>query len=53
VPERGATLGNFGAAAITESESWVTVCEGVWNDEIRRRGAEGALFLARVRWPEK
>ena len=48
IPERGATLGNFGAAAITENESWVTVSEGIWNDGARRRGAEGATFLARV-----
>ncbi len=50
VPERGATLGNFGAAAIDADQSWVTVAEGVWNDEARRRGAEGAVFVARVLW---
>jgi hypothetical protein len=50
VPERGATLGNFGAAAINEHESWITVAEGVWNDDARRRGARGALFVARVLW---
>jgi hypothetical protein len=50
MPERGATLGNFGAAAITEKESWVTDSEGVWNDDIRKRGAQGATFLARVIW---
>lgn len=50
VPERGATLGNFGAAAINKNESWITVAEGVWNDEARRRGARGALFVARVLW---
>src|SRR5439155_26923249 len=27
IPERGGELGNFGAAAITEKESWVTVAE--------------------------
>ncbi len=48
LPERGATLGNFGAASITESESWVTVAEGIWNDDARRRGGEGAVLLARV-----
>ncbi len=50
VPERGATLGNFGAAPINRHESWVTVAEGVWNDDARRRGATGAVFLARVEW---
>jgi lysophospholipase L1-like esterase len=50
VPERGAELGNFGAAAITDRESWVTVAEGVWDDGARRRGAKGAVFAARVLW---
>ena len=50
VPERGATLGNFGAANISPHESWVTVAEGIWNDDARRRGAEGALFIARILW---
>lgn len=50
VPERGATLGNFGAAAITPDESWVTDAEGIWDAAARKRGATGATFLARVRW---
>lgn len=50
VPERGATLGNFGAAPIDENESWVTVAEGVFNEEARKRGAKGAVFVARVKW---
>ena len=52
VPERGAELGNFGAVAIAERESWVTVAEGVWSDEARRRGAKGAVFVARVVWED-
>ena len=52
VPERGATLGNFGAARINRNESWVTVCEGIWSDDARKRGATGALFIARVIWSE-
>lgn len=52
VPERGATLGNFGAAAIDQSQSWVTVAEGVFNDESRRRGATGATYVARVIWSD-
>jgi hypothetical protein len=50
IPERGATLGNFGATVINERESWVTVAEGVWNDAARQRGADGSLFVARVLW---
>ncbi|MBN2310736.1 MAG: exo-alpha-sialidase [Candidatus Hydrogenedentes bacterium] len=49
VPERGATLGNFGAAPINERESWVTVSEGMWGPA-RERGAEGCTFVARVIW---
>ncbi len=53
VPERGATLGNFGAAAITAGESWVTVSEGIFGKArpmAHKRGATGALFVARVIW---
>jgi len=50
IPERGGELGNFGAAAIDQSQSWVTVSEGVWSDDARRRGAKGATFVARIIW---
>ncbi|HOH29455.1 MAG TPA: sialidase family protein [Candidatus Hydrogenedentes bacterium] len=50
IPERGATLGNFGASRINAYESWITVGEGIWNDEIRARGAKGSLYLARIVW---
>jgi len=52
IPERGATLGNFGAAPINAHESWVTVGEGIWNDDMRARGARGALYIARIKWAE-
>jgi hypothetical protein len=50
IPERGATFGNFGAAAMTSHESWVTEAEGVWDDKARQRGAEGRVFVARIKW---
>lgn len=50
VPERGAELGNFGAAAISAAESWVTVSEGMFMKDSRQRGAEGATFVARIVW---
>ncbi len=50
VPERGAELGNFGANAINESESWITVSEGMFMKDSAKRGAEGATFVARVLW---
>ncbi len=50
VPERGADLGNFGVAAISAHESWVTVSEGVFAKGARERGATGATFVARILW---
>jgi hypothetical protein len=50
IAERGATLGNFGAAAIDATQSWVTVSEGIWSDDARKRGAKGATFVARILW---
>ncbi len=53
IPEHGVPLGNFGAAAITENESWVTVSEFMWpdwNEDARKRGAAGKTFVARVIW---
>jgi hypothetical protein len=49
IPESGATMGNFGAAAITAGESWVTVGEGMFG-EAKQRGAAGRVFAARVLW---
>lgn len=50
IPERGGELGNFGATAMNAQESWITVSEGVWNDDARQRGAKGATFVARIIW---
>ncbi len=49
VPERGATLGNFGVAKVSRSESWVTVGEGNVNAQAIKLGADGSLFLVRVK----
>lgn len=50
IPERGGELGNFGANAVNARESWVTVSEGLWSDESRRRGARGATLVAHILW---
>jgi hypothetical protein len=50
IPERGAALGNFGAAAVTREESWVTDAEFITGTRRDPRGADGSVFLARVRW---
>ncbi len=48
VPERGATLGNFGVTSVSDTEAWVTVGEGNVDGEAGKHGADGSLFLARV-----
>lgn len=50
VPERGAEMGNFGCARISEDESWVTVSEGMFMKDSAKRGAKGATFVARILW---
>ncbi len=50
LPERGVMLGNFGAAAITPTESWVTDAEFIVADKPHARGADGSVFSARVKW---
>ena len=50
IPERGATLGNSGAANVTLNESWVTVSKGIWNEDALDRGAKGDTFIARILW---
>jgi hypothetical protein len=50
IPERGGELGNFNANEVDAGQSWVTVSEGVWTDDQRRRGAKGATFVARILW---
>jgi hypothetical protein len=51
IPERGMMLGNFGAAAITENEWWVTDSEYVnisAGHKPSPRGGDGSTFVARV-----
>lgn len=53
IPEHGAPMGNFGAAKISETESWVTVSEFMWpawNETARKKGAAGRTFVARIIW---
>jgi len=53
IPERGVMLGNFGASAITENESWVTDAEYMIGDEPHSRGANGTVWVSRVIWSKK
>lgn len=53
IPERGAMLGNFGASAITSEESWVTDAEFMVGDKPNPRGADGSVWVARVKWSRK
>ncbi len=53
IPERGLMLGNFGADAITEHESWVTDAEFLWYRaglKPTAKGGNGSVWVARVQW---
>lgn len=49
IPERGGEFGNFGVNVVRQDEAWITVGEGIWSEENRRRGALGALFVVEAR----
>jgi hypothetical protein len=59
LPERGAMMGNFGAAAITPQEWWITVGENLIPQRTAQRtrpdprGADGSVLLGRLIWPKK
>lgn len=50
LPERGVMLGNFGAASITADESWVTDAEYMFGTAPHPKGADGTVWLGRVKW---
>ena len=50
LPERGVMLGNFGAAAISPHESWVTDAEFLVSDKPHPNGADDTVWLGRVKW---
>ena len=52
MPERGVMLGNFGAAAVDENETWVTDSEFITGGKAHPRGANGSTFAARIRWKQ-
>ncbi len=52
IPERGVMLGNFGAAAITSQESWVTDAEYHVDSTPHPKGADGSVFAAKIWWSQ-
>jgi hypothetical protein len=50
LPDRGVMLGNFGATGITPQESWVTDAEFILGSTPHPKGADGTVWLGRVRW---
>jgi hypothetical protein len=52
LPERGVMLGNFGATRITEHEGWVTDAEFAFGEKPHARGADGTVWVGRVKWGE-
>lgn len=51
VPSRGAALGNFGIADISEDETWVTVAEYMRGEKDVE--ADNSVFVARLKWNKK
>jgi hypothetical protein len=59
VPMRGARLGNFGVAKISENESWVVVAEWMQTTApdphdstvCEKYGSDNSIFLAKIRFP--
>lgn len=52
VPNRGAPLGNFGAAAIDRDRSVVTVGELMIGNKPHARGADGSVFTSWILWSQ-
>jgi hypothetical protein len=58
VPERGARLGNFGIARISDTESWVTVSEWMQTTNpnphdstvCERYGSDNSIYFVKVRF---
>jgi len=50
VPERGARLGNFGVTEISPQETWVTVSEWMQPEGVEKYGADGSVYVSRIRW---
>ncbi|NLO01044.1 MAG: exo-alpha-sialidase [Bacteroidales bacterium] len=50
VPERGATLGNFGVTDISKNETWVTTAEVMLRPGTEKYGSDGSVFAARIHW---
>jgi hypothetical protein len=53
VPERGARLGNFGIAEVSENEKWIIVSEWMQDcsgtpDDCVRHGANNAIYICRI-----
>lgn len=49
IPNRGATLGNFGVCQVSDREAWVTAGEGMFRKETcEKGGATGAVWVGRV-----
>lgn len=54
IPNRGLMLGNFGAAPISPTESWLTDAEFLWlpaGYKPTDRGGNGSVWVSRIQWP--
>ena len=50
IPQRGATLGNFGVTDVSPDETWVTDAEIMLHKDVEKYGSDGSVFAARIHW---
>ena len=50
VPERGARLGNFAVANISENETWISVSEWMQPIGCEEYGSDNSVYVARLLW---
>jgi len=50
MPNRGARLGNFGVTEVSPKETWVTSAEWMQPKGCEKYGADGSVWVSRIRW---
>ncbi|MCP4641788.1 MAG: exo-alpha-sialidase, partial [bacterium] len=52
VPQRGARLGNFAIAEVSDTETWATVAEWMQPVGCEKYGSDNSIYAARVLWKD-
>ena len=50
MPNRGARLGNFAVTEVSPDETWVTDAEWMQPQGVEKYGADGSVWVSRIRW---